>query len=233
MRVVVNHLTRMDAPRICVAAIAPDTGKHVRPTTDRGNPLTRALLAENGGPLALGTLIELGETTPTPEPPQTEDCLFRPDGMQVIGRLSPNRYLELLRQHAQHRVLAIFGDELERHGRSYAVEKGCGAASLGILRTHRAPDLKVDRFGKLRLHLKDASPSAFLPVTDVRFVEADHKSIRSDVVADVSARMQRGVQVLLMVGLARGFQRSEDDSERHWLQVNGICMADRPLGDQP
>jgi hypothetical protein len=233
MRVVINHLTRMDAPRICIAAIAPGTGRHIRPRTGPGNPLTRELLVENGGPLALGSLVELGETIPTPEPPETEDCLFTPNGMRVVGRLSPNRYLELLRQHAQHRVQAIFGDELLRHGRSYAIEKGCGAASLGILRTRRAPDLKLDRFGKLRLHLKDASPAALLPVTDVRFVEADHKTIKTDVVADVNARLQRGVQVLLMVGLARAFQRSEDDSERHWLQVNGLCMSDRPLGEEP
>lgn len=36
-----------------------------------------------------------------------------------------------------------------------------------------------------------------------------------------------------MLGLARAFQRSDDDSERHWLQVNGICMADRPLTERP
>jgi hypothetical protein len=122
MRVVINHLTRMDAPRICVAAIAPERGQHIRLISAAGDPLTRDLLAENGGPFALGTLVELGETTPT---------------------------------------------------------------------------------------------------------------IKTDVVADVNARLQRGIQVLLMLGLARAFRRSEDDSERHWLQVNGICMADRPLGAEP
>jgi hypothetical protein len=233
MRVVINHVTRMDAPRICVAAIAPDTGQHIRPRTGRDNPLTRDLLAENGGPFALGTLIELGETTPTPEPPETEDCLFCPDRMHAIGPLSPNRYLQLLRRHAQTRLLGIFGDELVRHGQSYAVEKGSGTTSLGILRVRRAPDLKVDSFGKLRLRLNDETPAASLPVTDVRFVEPDHKTIRDDVVADVRARMRQGVQVLLMLGLARAFQRSDDDSERHWLQVNGICMADRPLTERP
>jgi len=67
----------------------------------------------------------------------------------------------------------------------------------------------------------------------VRFVEADHKTIKTDMVADLRARMQRGVDVLLMLGLARAFARSGDDRERHWLQVNGICMADRPLGERP
>jgi len=34
-----------------------------------------------------------------------------------------------------------------------------------------------------------------------------------------------------MLGLARAFQKPGDDCERHWLQVNGICMTDRPLGE--
>jgi hypothetical protein len=63
MRVVINHLTRMEAPRICIAAIAPNTGRHIRPITGRGNPLTRDLLVENGGPFALGTLIELASAS--------------------------------------------------------------------------------------------------------------------------------------------------------------------------
>lgn len=233
MRVVVNHLTRMEAPRICIAGIAPATGRHIRPVTGRLSPLTRSLLAQQGGPFDLGTLIELGDTVPEPKPPETEDCLFWPDRVQVVGRLSPSRYLELVRGHAHERLQAIFGAELVRHARNYAVDKGCGTASLGILRLRRRPDLEVDRFGKLRLRLNERAKSASLPVTDVRFVEADHKTIDAEVVADVKARMKRGVEVHLMLGLARAFQRSDDDIERHWLQVNGICMADRPLAEQP
>jgi hypothetical protein len=45
--------------------------------------------------------------------------------------------------------------------------------------------------------------------------------------------MKRGIEVYLMLGLTRAFLKDGDDRERHWLQVNGICMADRPLGEQP
>ena len=120
-----------------------------------------------------------------------------------------------------------------RHEWNYAVEKDRGAASLGILRVRCKPDIEVDKYGKLRLRLNYGRKPAFLSVTDVRFVAPDHKTIKTDVVDDVRARMRRGVEVLLMLGLARAFQRSEDDSERHWLQVNGICMTDRPLADRP
>jgi hypothetical protein len=149
----------------------------------------------------------------------------------VLGRLSPNRYLEFLNEHARHRLHEIFGNELSRHNWTYAVDKGCGTASLGVLRVGRKPDLEIDRYGKLRLRLNDEQKPVFLPVTDVRFVEDDHKTVKTEVVVDVRARMQRGVGVFLMLGLARAFQKSGDDCERHWLQVNGICMADRPLGE--
>lgn len=232
MRIVLNHLTRMDAPRICIAGIDPRANRHIRPINGHSNPLTRDLLASEGGPFAIGTLVELGEVTPHPEAPETEDHLFRPKRAMVLGQLSPNRYLELLKEHARRRLHEIFGDDLRRHNWTYAVDKGCGTASLGVLRVRRKPGLEIDdRYGKLRLRLNDEQKPAFLPVTDVRFVEDDHKTIKTEVVADVRARMQRGVGVLLMLGLARAFQKPGDDCERHWLQVNGICMTDRPLGE--
>jgi hypothetical protein len=111
--------------------------------------------------------------------------------------------------------------------------KAAGIASLGILRLRRRPEVVRDKFGKLRLRLGGAGKPAYLPIGDLRFVEADHATIKPDVVADVNARMRRGVEVHLMLGLARAFRRSDDDDERHWLQVNGICLADRPLGEEP
>jgi hypothetical protein len=120
-----------------------------------------------------------------------------------------------------------------RHDWNYATDKGCGGASLGILRVRHKPDLQVDRFGKLRLKLIEESRPAYLSVTDLRFVEADHKTIRREVVADVRERMRRGVDLLIMLGLARAFAKPGEDCERHWLQVNGICMLDRPLAERP
>ncbi|HEY5229895.1 MAG TPA: hypothetical protein VIJ11_03250, partial [Galbitalea sp.] len=157
----------------------------------------------------------------------------RSERAQVIGQLSARRYLELLHEHAHSSLHAIFGDELVRHDWNYAIDKGRGTASLGILRVRRKPDIEVDRYGKLRLRLNDEDKPAFLSVTDVRFVKADHKTIKTNVITDVRERMRRGVDVLLMLSLARAFQRSDDDCERHWLQVNGICMRDQPLAEWP
>ncbi len=87
MRIVVNHLTRMRAASICVAGIDLDTGRHVRPITRGG--LTRDHLHENGGPFALGAIVELGATTPNPNPPEVEDHWFWPDRARLVEMMSP------------------------------------------------------------------------------------------------------------------------------------------------
>jgi hypothetical protein len=50
---------------------------------------------------------------------------------------------------------------------------------------------------------------------------------------DLNQRLGRGVESLLLVGLSRAFRKDDDEQDRHWLPVNGICMADRPLGERP
>ena len=36
-------------------------------------------------------------------------------------------------------------------------------------------------------------------------------------------RLKSGVDAFLMLGLARAYRASNDDRERHWLQLNGLC----------
>jgi len=67
-------------------------------------------------------------------------------------------------------------------------------------------------------------------VTDVRLVEPDHSTVRRDAVTDVNARLRDGVDVYAMVGLSRAFPKR---GNLHWVQINGLCLADSPLGDSP
>jgi hypothetical protein len=153
--------------------------------------------------------------------------------MELLGRLSSKRYLEILRAHAQPSLTAIFGPSLARHARTYAVDQGEGHSSLGVLNIRRKPSVLVDRYGKLRLRLPTKEGTAYLPVTDVRLVERDHATIKLEAVEELNSRMSHGVETLLMLGLSRAFRKDGDEHDRHWLQVNGICMADRPLGELP
>jgi hypothetical protein len=237
VRLVINHLTRMKGARICIAGIDDATGAPVRPITSRHEPLTRDLLVSEGGPFELGALVDVGATTPEPTPPEIEDHRFSPAAARAVRRLDADEYLHLLETVAHDDLETIFGGDLGRPTKwKFAVEAGHGIASLGVLRVQRRPDLEIDEYDgeeKLQLRLNDPEVPAFVKVNDLRFFETDQVSIEKAVVESVRRRMRRGVGVLLMVGLARPFQADGDDRERHWLQVNGICMVDCPLGDRP
>jgi hypothetical protein len=229
-QIVVNHLTRMRAPRICVAGIEVGTEDHVRPVTDRDDLLTRSLLTDSGGPLQIGAVIDLGETTPRPSPPETEDRLIESTALEQLELLSHERYLETVERIACHSLRAAFGMALERHGRTYAVDLGGGRCSLGCVRARNRPDLEVDSYGKLRLCFRDTPKPCHLPINDLRFYEEDHQTIRREVFADVQRRLLDGTGVWVMFGLSRPWASDEDEPERHWLQVNGLCLEDGPIG---
>jgi len=229
VRVFVNHLTRMAEDRICVAGIEAGGERDVRPITRRQDPLTRGLLKENGGPFALGALVDIRDARPTPTHPETEDHWVWLDRLRAVGQLSPEQYLDLIDAHCEETLEGVFGSALQRHGWTYAVDEGDGDASLGCLRPRRRPRLEVNDRGRLRLRLAEADAAAFLAVTDLRFFEADG-DIRRELVEAVAARMRRGVPVRVMVGLGRAWAKEDGDQRHHWLQVNGICLEDRPLG---
>jgi hypothetical protein len=232
MKIVLNHLTRMRGSRICVAGMDP-TGRHVRPVTSSTGKLTRTLLTERGGPFEIGAVLDLGEVSAAPTAPATEDHRFSVTNTRPIRRLSDDEYFHVLERVAHEDLESIFGPDLKRRKQTFAVDRGRGSNSLGVLAPRHKIDLVADRFGRLRLRLEDPRGTSDLPVTDIRFVEEDHQTIKRDVVEDVRWRLRSGVQVILMVGLTRLFQVSDDEEERHWLQVNGVCLSDRPLGSKP
>jgi hypothetical protein len=234
VEIVLNHLTRMSGSRICIAGVDVERGRHVRPVTPATDLLTRELLAGEGGPLDVGGVIDLGRAIPVPSPPETEDHRIETRNLDRVRSLDGDEYLVVLEAMCEPDLEAAFGGDLERRGWKYAVESGRGSNSLAVIRASRRADLDIDdRYGKLQLRFNDPDPPAYLSVTDLRFAEADHRTIRRDLVEDVSDRLHRGVGLYLMLGLARAFRAAGDDRDCHWLQVNGLCLEDRPLGAQP
>jgi hypothetical protein len=234
MRIVVNHVTRMAFPRICVAGVDPETLEHVRPTTTPIDPITRNLLRKRGGPFGVGAVVDLGTVVPEPTPPETEDHRFKTTEARHVDDMAGGEFLELLNEVSAPDLARAFGPTLGRVGWKYAVEVGHGEASLAVIRARNQLDLTVDdQFGRLQLRFNDVNPPTYLSVTDVRFYEADQETIKTDVVDDVSRRLKNGVDAFLMLGLARAYQASNDDRERHWLQLNGLCLVDKPVDDLP
>lgn len=232
MQVVVNHLTRMRAPRICVAGIDLATREHVRPTTPPTYPITRTLLRANAGPLGVGAVVDPGPVTPTPNPPEVEDHRFVTTALRHVRDMPGEEYLEVLDDVACASLEAALGPALKAMPNDkWATEVGEGTASLAVLKPRGRIQLRTD-FGKLRLKLSYPDDAANLSVTDIRFYEADQSSIEETVYNDVRARLSRGVETFLMLGLSRPFEGGADH-EVHWLQVNGVCLLDRPVGDVP
>jgi Dual OB-containing domain len=224
----------MSAPRICVAGINVDTFQHVRPTTPPTDLITRRLLREEGGPFGVGAVVDLGPVRHQPAAPQTEDHQFQTHRARRVEDLNGDEFLAVLDAASSTSLEDGFGAELERVGWRYAVDVGKGSRSLVVLRARRRPVLEIDdRYGRLQLRFDDPDPRTYLSVTDARFFEPDHATIRRNTVADVARRLRAGVDVYLMLGLARPYQASKDDRERHWLQLNGLCLVDLPVGDQP
>jgi hypothetical protein len=234
VRIVVNHVTRMRAPRICVAGIDIETRAHIRPTRPASAPLTRSVLKEEGGPFEIGAIVDLGRVEHRPSPPECEDHRFQLSRARPVEDLSGADFLDALDRVSAASLEDGFGPSLERVGWKYAVEVGAGDRSLDVVRAVRRPVLDVDRtYGRLQLRFNDSDLPAYLPVTDLRFYETDQVTICRDVVADVARRLKAGVDAYLMLGLARAYRAQDDDRDRHWLQLNGLCLVDRPVGSRP
>jgi hypothetical protein len=233
MQIVVNHVTRMRTQsRICVAGIDPRTHRHIRPITPATDLITRPMLRSVGGPFGPGSVVELGGTVPSGRPPEVEDRQFATAAARHVEDLADGDYLALLAELEFPDITSAFGDTLtEVRARKLAVPKGMGHRSLAVVALE-APELHIDDWGNLYLEAHDGDFGARLRVTDVRFYEPDHSSIKVAAVESVNQRLQHGVDFYVMLGLARAML-DRDAGSAHWLQCNGICLVDRAVSDTP
>ena len=200
LRILVNHLTRMQPGYFCVAGVDVGTARHVRPVLRRGR-LTTELLRPNGGPFDLGSVVDLGPTTHAGHPPELEDYRFDPSQARWLFDENPDDFWDLLDGLARDSLEEIFGPELELW----------------------------DESGTVRLVLDYLMPSVDLSVNDLRLYEKDHRTPRQDLASSVQSRLAAGVEVILGVGLTRPWRKRGDTDELHWLQVNNIHLKDAPL----
>ena len=227
MRILINHLTRMKHPFVCVAGVLQN-GSHVRPVLDQGQ-LGRALLRSEGGPFALGSVVDLGPTSPRPVPPEKEDVVFLPQEARQEKSLGGDRFEVLMRRFAQPSLREVFGDGLVRLSRtSAAVAKGQGIASLGVVQVAGSADLEArESYGtpEIRFTYIDSDLGELsLKVTDLRLWRPDYKIAAFSQIEAIHTRLQ---DCLVAVGLTRAHAVSSYPGSWHWLQVNNIF----PIGD--
>lgn len=226
MRIIVNHLTRMKSPYVCIAGIDPENAGHVRPVLHAQLP--RTLTASGGGPFGIGTVVELGTVQPCGSPPEVEDVLFNPGSVHKTGDMPPNDFWTWLKHMSKPSLAQIFGPVIHRQGYSFAVDVNQGTASLGCLAPQTRIDLSVNQWNRVTVSMTVDGDRVYIPVTDLRLYEDDQATPRAARIAELAGRISKGTDVILSVGLARKFKAQNDTEERHWLQVNNIHVADEP-----
>ena len=222
MQLLINHLTRMQPGYICTAGLELTTGQPIRPVA--GGGLKRELLAEEGGCLALGVVLELGPTQFAGRVPEIEDRQCDPTQFQVVEHLDPTEFLARNSQQAQETLADVFGGELQPHGHTRAIPQNHGLRSLGCCWGSACQLVVVDRGRgpRLKLQWHDRDGELLIAVADWRFYEADHHSLRIDRIQLANQQLAQSPRTLLAVGLSRPYRRSESDPPMHWLQINNL-----------
>jgi hypothetical protein len=226
---ITTHLTRMKPGYICVAGIEPDTEKHIRPVLDRRR-LSRTLLRKDGGVFEIGALVDLGPVRRVGHPPETEDYEFSAENLTYQRRLKPDAFWKCLVQTSHSSLRRIFGKELEQRESSCTVNINSGIASLGHFRPKQISYFGVNPWGKIRIHISDGEFNPDLSVTDIRLYKTDQQTVRSRILKSLADRLPK-TSVILAVGLTRPWRKGNDNTERHWLQVNNIHLEEDPLGE--
>ena len=231
MRIVVNHLTRMQAGFFCVAGVDLATGRHVRPVLQSGQ-LGVELLARHGGPFDMANVVELGEAIPTPEPPHVEDHLFDPACAKFVQEADAGKFWRMLESGCGATLREAFGKAFGPLGAGlYGTHVGEGHASLACLRPKRRPRLRLDtELGKprVRMQLCDGRLEIDLPVTDIRLYADDHTTPDAGLVRRAAERLAEAEDAILSVGLGRAFARALEEVYYHHLQVNNLHFKEDP-----
>ena len=231
MRIVINHLTRMQRGFMCVAGIDMESGNHIRPVVPWAQ-LPVKFLARHGGPFDMAMEVDIGETVASPQAPETEDHVFDPIVAEVVRVLDPKELWDAVARLARTRLSEIFGNDLTKHRQTCMVELGKGQASLGCLIPRSRTTLflreRPEKLAEIRMRVQDGEFDLTLPVTDIRLFGKDHVTPDTEAVQRTAAYLAAGGQAILSVGLTRPFASSPESTAVHWLQVNNIHRADNP-----
>lgn len=230
MEIVIAHLTRMQPGYICVAGIDTATGKHVRPCLPNHNRLSRDLFQQRV--LDIASVVDLGPAKYVGKAPELEDHFFNQAQACLVRREDGETFWNRLFERAATSLGSIFGSDLTIESPRATVSPNHGTASLGCLMPVRKPRLCVETMcGKeaLRLRLREDDHFLNLSVTDLRLYQPDQTSLRMPQITDVARRIERGVPLVLGVGLTRLFRKDEKSEPKHYLQVNNIHLEDNPV----
>jgi hypothetical protein len=230
--VVITDVTRMEAPRVCVAGYAYDgggPGRCIRPEHRYGD-LTEPWLGRRRPVVQPFAVVDLDLVEARPDRPHTEDWLIEDGYLEVARVLQPTERRLLLQNLDDSAVENIFGTEIvEQMG--WWVAKGTGDRSLGTIEPDRIWEVFYsydDRKNKwdYRIAFRDKAGKRYkLAVTDLAFrYYLDDRRVREHVAPTIAAQQltqffRTCTALHLRIGLTRGPRFSPD---RCYLQITGV-----------
>lgn len=228
---VITDVTRMKAPRVCIAGIAED-GESIRPILPNPGILEQWLYHGNKAvirPFARVTFFLLKKQN---QAPHTEDWEVSPNFSADSNVLTAEERKELLKTMAKRSMDDLFGATIHQAGTGFFIQQGEGLRSLGTISPKRVNFVAIcEEYFKIsyRLGFSDWNSKEYsLPITDLSFqyylrylqnVEGrDCLQIRQNLENSL-----KKTELYLRIGLARGFnpdpQKAQD---RCYLQITGI-----------
>jgi hypothetical protein len=250
MLIAVSHLTRMREGFICVAGHevkrrVPDGTLQITGSLKRPVLQYQQIDADMLKVFQLGSVVNLGNITPYPQPPHVEDVVFSPRQCKRESVLSPDDFWHVLESTAHSSLTDIFGDAFKRHNWTLYVDpteplsvppnqvSAIGAkCSLGQwILDASSVDVTVISSTKLRLAVSRINVS--LPLTDVRlyrqpFWELDEEALYELLQALQGAKQEKQ-KIVLSMGLTRAFPSERLSRPVCWLQVNNIHVRSNLL----
>jgi hypothetical protein len=243
-QMIVTDVTRMRAPRVCVAGFFSDDGTPVRPVVPYKSrkDITEEFLWKDGRLIVQPFAeVRLRFRKAASDPPHTEDWQIDPGiGPELIRLLTPAERCGFLEAKLDPSVASIFGAPIQE---GQYICKGEGHRSLGTIcpdevmkvayRKRSYEDGEAKR--EYRIWFADRSGEDFgLAITDLTFRTAcDHLRDRKGWnMAKVSEWMTGYLgspkrTVYLRIGLARGWEKHPD---RCYLQATGVYSFPDYLG---
>ncbi len=225
--IVITEVTRMQNERVCIAGY-DQQGHCLRPVLPPPGIHESAL---SSGPCPIifpSAKVEFEFTQPTPRPPHTEDIRYQPASVRFIERQPKERWHKMLEATLSKSVSAIFEQPIHSEHGHYILD-GQGLRSLGTIRPARilktvhefSPDNKK---WKYRIGFVDSEQATYwLTVTDLtwRYFH-DQQRLNGRAPGDIASEMTallKSKEVLLRIGLARGW---EEHPDRCYIQLTGV-----------
>lgn len=225
---IITDVTKMSGNSVCIAGYDL-TSKCIRPVLFRSQIKREHLFKNNSLIIYPGAKVNFEFIQKDPQPPHTEDYIFKEEFIEYEGKTTVKEWKEVLDCSAYHTFEELFPSLEDR-----CVPPVAAGPSLGTLIPNDIPVVLCDDYNpqrpRPRMDIIDGAGISikWIPINDLAFW-----SLFKNAVSKAKGNCNKATEILnknliekkvyLRLGLTRPFAKpSEPDKKVCWLQVNGI-----------